>query len=254
MLGDKCVSTFRVDNHDDKKASDVLKRYAKSHPGTKYLVVKEFGEKTNKPHLQGWVVHSETHQAYSRFFARHYSEFKGKGASSGRSFAPRTSDSWFSYIINNSNKPVVRYAETVTNYTEQEFDELKAEKAFVSKQEYAKSQESKQTYRDKVLEALEENCVKDGVIQYDKLLGVYMNHLPMKFGPRDILHNLNGYIARLEYKYPNNTKFRKTMYQRVVELDIEQDGILSKITYDSTMPCKVSKRDYLDFEDTLEDS
>ena len=79
----------------------------------------------------------------------------------------------------------------------------------------------KKVYYDEVMEALEKECVNDGVIDYALLPKIYMNYAPKRVSPKILYELLTGYTIRLEYKFPSNKRARSRMYNEVCRLDDE---------------------------------
>lgn len=203
---------FRVDDHNVDKASELLKRYADKHNG-KFLLSKEVGSQTGKPHLQGFCFSTAEPPAYKQFFSRAYSEH----GTHGKCFTPvKKLDVYIAYLLNNDSKTKPKYKDLITNYTEEEYEEITKDiTPFVVKTTYKKS------YYDEVLEALEKECVKDGIIQYSLIPQVYMRFAPKRVSSKILYELVTGYTVRLEYKFPTNKRVRQQLYNDVCRLDDE---------------------------------
>lgn len=211
-------SQFRVDDHDENKARQLLKKYADKHNGL-YLVVKETGSQTGKPHIQGFCYHTSSDNSYRQFFSRSYAEH---GTHSKCFTRVKTFNVYLAYIVANETKPKVEYKDLITNYTEEAYNQLiDGITPFVDPKK-AKSYSS--SSYDQVLDALDHECVEDGKIQYQNLMNVYMRYAPKKVNSRILYDNLMGYTIRLEYRYPTNRRARNTMYNQMCKLD-EENGV-----------------------------
>lgn len=213
--------TIRLDSKDVDKSKSVLKKYAKLHPETKYLLSPEgtTPEDGVKYHQQGWAYHTETQKSFSQYISRYFSDC----AKSKKSLELlRKPPSYIPYIIHNDNKQPVRYDSLITNYTEEEFNELVNQYQWIERRQHKlKGKEPKKDYYTFVLDKLDELCVKDGKIQYQMLMSVYMNYVPKKVNARILYDNLLGYTVRLEYRYPQNKRARSSLYNQVARLDDE---------------------------------
>lgn len=201
---------FRVDDHDDNKASALLKRYAAKHNG-KFLLSKEVGSQTGKPHLQGFCFCTAEPPAYKQFFSRAYPEH----GTHGKCFTPvKKLDVYLSYLVNNDSKTKPLFSDLITNYTEDEYEDLTKDLVpFTTKSSYKKS------YFDQTFEALEKECVIDGIIQYPQLMKVFMANAPKKVNSRVLYDMLVGYTIHLEYRYPSNNKARHRVYNEMCRID-----------------------------------
>lgn len=218
------LSTFRVDLADFDDVKPYIDNYVLKHKGTKYLINSEISDEVHKEHFQGWIYHPNvTQHSYNKHFN---SEFKKLDLEKHqRSFAvvekPKT---YYSYILNNEMKPQTSYKDVHTNYTEEEFNVFKSFTPFIELPQIPvkKGRASyTRSYQDKVLDALEENCVIDGIIQYDRMYPIYMKYAPIRLSERIIYENLVGYTNRLEQKYPANKRVNKGLYNGVCRLDDE---------------------------------
>lgn len=220
------LQTLRLDTTDIDKASKVLKKYAKNHPTTKFLLSPEGGIEGVKHHLQGWLCHDQTQKSVSQYISRHFSDLE---ASKRSCCLMHTPESYIPYIVNNTSKEPVQYDRLITNYTQDEVREFQSKYEFVEMRKHKlKDKPVKSDYYTHVLDKLEEACVKDGVIQYDKLLEVYMSYVPKKVSARILYDNLVGYTIRLEYKYPQNKRARHSMYNQMCRLDDDNRIFVSR--------------------------
>ena len=221
-------SQFRVDDHDADKALALLKKYADKHQG-RFLLSKEVGTKSGKPHLQGFCYHTAAEPAYKQFFSRAYSEH----GTHGKCFTKvKKLDTYLSYLVNNQSKTKPDYKDLITNYTEEEYEEITKDLVpFVPKQEFKKA------FYDEVMDALENQCVKDGIIDYPRLPIVFMSYAPKKVNSKILYDMLTGYTVRLEYKFPSNNRARHRLYNDLLRLD-DDLGIYKTDNYS-----------YLKFED-----
>lgn len=214
--------TIRLDSEDTDKSLAVLKKYAKSHKGTKFLLSQEGGtpEDGVKYHQQGWAYHHETQKAFSQYISRHFSECKKSKKSLEVMHTP---PSYIPYIIHNTNKRPVEYSSLVTNYTEEEFKELFNEYKFIERRpNKLKKGKKKEEYSDYVLDRLSEEAVVDGIIQYEKVMTVFVNHYQTtKVGTsvRRMKEVLDGYLWRLENKYPENSRMHYNYYNAMCRMD-----------------------------------
>lgn len=220
------LQTIRLDTSDIDKASSVLKKYAKVHPTTKFLLSQEGGVPNVKHHLQGWLSHEQTQKSVSQYIARHFPDLE---ASKRSCCLMHTPASYIPYIINNTNKEPVQYDRLITNYTPEEVQEFQQKYEFVEMRKHKlKDKPVKTDYYTHVLDRLEETCVKDGVILYEKLMEEYMSYVPKKVSARILYDNLIGYTIRLEYKYPKNKRARSSLYNQVCRLDDDNRIFVSR--------------------------
>lgn len=211
-------SQFRVDNHDSDKADKLLKKYVGKHSGN-YLLVKEIGSQSGKPHLQGWCEHGTPDNTYRTHFSRAYNEL---GTHSKCFTKVKDLKVYMAYIIFNETKPEVKYSDCFTNYSQEEFDEMKSKLTPFVK---PISKTGRKSYYDEVLQSLEDKCVVADEIQYEKLFDAYLEHAPKKVNARIIYDNLTGYTLRLEQKFPNNCKAQCALRDSVAKLDNDNLGI-----------------------------
>lgn len=244
--------TLRVNNHDVDKAQLLLKKYASINANTKYLLAKEVGTQTGKPHLQGWAVHHsdattkaqirKALNSFSKYVYDHYPEFRGKSDSHNKCCSHmHTPSSYIPYIIHNSNKAPVLYADLVTNYTEEEYQELFQKYDFVESRTHKLDSKPSKKFADIVFDRLESLCVDDGIIDYSQLMSVFVKYYtPTRVGmnPRRVKDLLDGYTWRLEQKYPKNTRIRYRYYNQLCRLD-DDLGIYQDNTF------KYLKADFL---------
>lgn len=208
------LQTIRLDNTNVELFKDFIvsmKSYLHE-----YLVVKEYGSETGKPHLQGWIKHTATPSNFSKIKAKHYSD----GKSHTKSFKKmRDYTNHVAYILNNEGKPDVKYSDCITNLSEQAFNNLQGNKRFV-----VHKTKDKDPY-ERTLQAIEDACVIDGKIQYDELLDEYLKYVPKKLSGRIVYDNLLGITIRLEYKYPENNRVHVSLARQVRNMD--EYGIFS---------------------------
>lgn len=214
------LQTIRLDSDDVDKSTAVLKKYAKSHKGTKFLLSQEGAtpEDGVKYHQQGWAYHHETQKAFSQYISRHFSECKKSKKSLEVMHTP---PSYIPYIIHNDNKRPVEYSSLVTNYTQEEFKELLKKYKWIERRPHKlKKKETK--YNDYILDRLSEEAVVDGIIQYEKVKSVFVNHYQTtKVGTsvRRMKEVLDGYLWRLENKYPKNSRMHHIYYNAMCRMD-----------------------------------
>lgn len=227
------LQTLRLDTTDTDKASDVLKKYEALHPTTKYLLSNEGGVPNVKHHLQGWLRHDQTQKSVSQYIGRYFPDLE---ASKRSCTLMHTPPSYIPYIINNTNKEPIQYDKLITNYTEEEVLELQQKYEFIEMRKHKlKDKPVKHDFYTHIMDKLEESCVQDGVIQYEKLMQVYMAYVPKKVNARILYDNLIGYTIRLEYKYPQNKRARNTMYNQMCRLD-DDNGIFKSKNFDYLKP------------------
>lgn len=223
--------TIRIDSTDTDKLTSILKKYAKNKR-VKYLVASEISLETNKPHLQGWIVHpieggteeqiqKQSSKVYNNFrttITPYYKTDKGREYSFRGMYDP---PSYIPYIIHNSIKEPVSFTDLITNYSEDEYEELLQKYEFIEKRP-SKLKKAGKTFSDVVTEKLAENCVDNGIIDYSKLMSVFMSYYaPTRVGtnPRRLKDILDGYTWRLEQRYPRNTRLRSKYYTEMCRLD-----------------------------------
>lgn len=216
------LQTIRLDSDDVKKSTAILKRYAKKHPGTKFLLSQEgtTPEDGVKYHQQGWAYHFETQKSFSQYISR---EFPNNGGSKKSLAVMDKPPSYIPYIIHNSNKRPVEYSSLVTNYTQEEFKELLKKYKWIERRpNKLKKGKRKQEYSDYILDSLSEEAVVDGIIQYEKVMTVFVNHYQTtKVGTsvRRMKEVLDGYLWRLENKYPKNSRMHFNYYNAMCRMD-----------------------------------
>lgn len=222
--------TIRIDCTDVDKLSGLLKKYVKNKSSSKYLVASEISSKTGKPHFQGWIIHSikggtdeevkdQVAKAYNNFrttITPHYKTDKGREYSFTGMDKP---SSYIPYIIHNSVKESVPYIDLITNYTEEEYQELLKEYVWIERRPHKLKQEvkPKEDWYDTTLQYLEDNCVKNGKIIYHDL-PVYFEHKKPKSVNFALMYDkLVGMGLRLEDKYntESNTRFRDEYFSKM---------------------------------------
>lgn len=213
-------STFRLDSSDPESFLSVFRKYVKKNPTAKYVISTEISSVKHKEHFQGWVSHPGTSHAYQQYMSRHYKDYEPHQ----KSFtAVRKPDVYFSYILNNEMKPNVTYDQVYTNYDEDEFEQFKELSPFVSLPSIPKGRKAvTKTYQDKVLDTLEQKCVKNGKIQYTKIPHVYLGIAPQLAMDKAVARkNATGYTLRLENMYPDeeNTLITDYLYDGIVRDD-----------------------------------
>lgn len=210
-------STFRLDASDPQAFLTVLAGYCKKKPLTRYVISTEISSIKHKEHFQGWVSHPGTHHSYQQYMSRHYKDYEPHQ----KSFtAVRKPDVYFSYIVNNEMKPDVTFDDVYTNYEEDEFQQFKSLPSFVALPSIPKGRKAvTKTYQDKVLDTLEQKCVKDGKIQYTKIPHVYLGIAPQLAMDKHVARkNATGYTLRLENIYPSeeNTLMTDYLYDGII--------------------------------------
>lgn len=213
------LNQFRVDNHDFDKALEILKKYAAKYQAS-YLIVKEFGKESGKQHLQGWVKHNATDNTYRTAFSRHYKEL---GTHEKCFTKVKEPDVYFSYIISNDSKPhISSISDTniITNYTQDNLDELKKLKPFVVPRTHKDKKFRSDDWYELTLQYLEEKCVKDGKIDYMQLPVYFEHKKPKSVNFAAVYDKLVGMGLRLEDKYmaEGNTRFRDEYFSKMYTL------------------------------------
>lgn len=228
------LSTFRVDLADFDDVKPYIENYVLKHKGAKYLINSEISDEVHKEHFQGWLYHPNvTQHSYNKHFN---TEFKKLGLEKHqRSFAvvekPKT---YYSYILNNEMKPHTSYQDVHTNYTEEEFNTFKSFTPFIELPQIPvkKGRASyTRSYQDKVLDALEENCMKDGRILYTKIPDVYLDCAPQLSMDKHIARkNSMGYTLRLENRHPSeyNNRARTELWNALQTDDKGNYSIFSE--------------------------
>lgn len=215
------LSTFRVDTTDLAKVQNIIDGYLALHPGTKYCINSEISDIEHKQHYQGWfdIPDIKKQAVFGDFMRKRFTEIQlGKHK---YSFAKvKDPPTYYAYILNNEMKPDTSYTTVVTNFTEEEFDQYKNQKKFVKLPDVPKGRKSTtKTYQCKVLDALEEHCLKDGKIQYSKIPGKYLQLAPQLQMDKTIaFKNTCGYTLRLENLHPDpdNTLITDYLYDGII--------------------------------------
>lgn len=228
------LQTVRFNDHDTVKSARVFKKYASLHTDVKFLLSKEIGGKSGTAHQQGWIHHDKASddlsaddpsvikalKRFSQYFKRNYKEHSGSASST--SFM-RVPESYMPYILHNDSKDRVQYSDLVTNYTEAEVRELQDKYQWIEARPHkTKGTKPLKCFRDIVAQKIEELCVNDGIIDYPKVPIVFMNYyVPTKVGTNQLRLRdcCNGYLIRLEHKYPKNTRARTRLYNDIIRLD-----------------------------------
>lgn len=215
------LSTFRVDTSDLEAVQEIIDRYLKKHPQAKYCFNYEISSIKHKEHFQGWfdVPTIKTPETFGNWMRKNFSEINLGGHR--YSFAKvRDPTKYYAYILNNENKPDTSYHTVHTNYTEEEFNNYKNQMVFVKLPSIPKGRKSiTKTYQSKVLDTLEEKCVKDGKIQYPVIPHEYLGLAPQLQMDQPIaFKNSCGYTLRLENLYPDpdNTLITDYLYDGIV--------------------------------------
>lgn len=208
---DRINSQFRVDDVDENKALVILKKYESKH-SAKYLVVREKASQSQKDHLQGWVSHFASDNTYRTTMARHYSTL---GTHSKCFTMVKDFTVYVSYIINNDSKPDIQYDNCLTNYTLEEFEQFKNGPRFLK----PVSATCKATdWYSQMLNHLEESCVEDGKIIYNRCLTEFLKDPPKRMSVRLGYDYLASMLIRLEDKYPHNCRAKSRMVRGITEL------------------------------------
>lgn len=225
--------TIRIDCTDVDKLAAILKKYVKNKR-SKYLVASEISSETGKPHFQGWIIHpikggteedikEQTAKAFNNFrttIVPHYKTDKGREYSfTGMDKPP----SYIPYIIHNSNKEPLPFSDLITNYTQEEYDQLLRDYKWIEMRP-KKLKKPVKKFSDIVYDKLVEKCVIDGIIQYGTIMNIFMSYYaPTKVGcnPRRLKDILDGYTWRLECAYPKNQRLHHKYYNEFCRLDDE---------------------------------
>lgn len=226
----KMFQTIRIDSDDVAKTTKVLKKYAKTHQGSKYLLSCEGAtpEDGVKYHQQGWAFHHETAKAFSQNLSNKFPEFKG--TSDKKSFAVmHKPPSYIPYIIRNDNKRCIDYDDLITNYTREEVAELQEKWQWIERRPHKLKGKDKKApkFSDYVFERLCAEAVEGGIIKYEKVMTVFINYYqPTKVGTskRKMKEVLDGYLWRLENRFPKNSKMHYDYYNSMCRMD-EDDGL-----------------------------
>lgn len=216
-------TTFRLDDSDPDSFLDVLNKYVELHPTARYVINSEISSVRHKEHFQGWITHDETNHSVQQYMSRHFKKYKKHQ----KSFAKvRKPEIYFSYILNNEQKPNVTLEDVYTNYDEEEFQRFKDLPPFVALASPDKPKGKRcttKTYQDTVLDTLERKCVKDGLIQYTKIPSVYLSLAPKLQMDKAIARkNATGYTLRLEtmYPHPDNRIITEYLYEGICTDDM----------------------------------
>lgn len=213
-------TNVRLDTKDYDHVIDVCTKYAYDHTGTKYLLAKEIGDVTGKPHLQGWFYHTENRKAFRQYIYSNFSELKGgKRAVS----ATRNLTNEYRYITNNKTKPGFKFEDCITNYTQQEYDQIVNQISglppFVSKEEFVQDKAKKQTqsWWHDTIDILDKRCVYEGQILYSAIPTVFFKlPLPKRLSKAIVKENLQGMIMELERRHAGNTRLHDEYMESVV--------------------------------------
>lgn len=216
------LSTFRVDTTDIEAVQLIIDDYLKLHPNTKYCFNSEISDIKHKQHFQGWfdIPTIKTQATFGNWMREHFNEIELGGHK--YSFAKvRDASVYYAYILNNEMKPETSYKDVHTNYSEEEFDAYKGQRKFVKLPDIPKGRKAiTKTYQDKVLDTLEEKCVKDGKINYTQLPHQYLKLAPSLQMDKPIARkNALGYGLRLERKYPENVAITDYLYDGIISDD-----------------------------------
>lgn len=236
--------TIRIDSSDVDKLTKVLKKYVKNK-SSKYLVASEISQKANKPHFQGWISHSikggtteeiveQTAKVFNNFrttLTNHYKTDKGREYSFKSMDKP---DSYIPYIIHNDNKRPVSYIDLITNYTQDEYQELLQKYKWIEMRHHKlEGKKVVKKFSDVVYDKLVEKCVNNGVIDYANIMNIFMSYYaPTRVGcnPRRLKDILDGYTWRLEVQFPKNQRLHNRYYTEMCRLDDEM-GIYKSDTF-----------------------
>lgn len=207
------LSTFRVDTTDISAVQSIIDAYLKLHPSTKYCFNSEISDVQHKHHFQGWfdIPTIKTQATFGNWMREHFNEIELGGHK--YSFAKvKDPTTYYAYILNNEMKPETSYQNVHTNYSEEEFDTYKGQKRFVKLPTIQKGRKAiTKTYQDKVLDELQDTCVKDGKIQYTKIPSKYLELAPsLQLDKHIARKNALGYTLRLENRLPHPENHRVT--------------------------------------------
>lgn len=225
--------TIRIDSTDVDKLTTILKKYVKNKRSS-YLVASEISSETSKPHFQGWIVHpikggtqdeikKQTAKVFNNFrttIVPHYKTDKGREYNFAGMDKP---PSYIPYIIHNSNKEPVAFSDLITNYTQEEYDQLLRDYKWIEMRP-KKLKKKEKKFSDIVYQKLEEKCVEDGIIHYEMIMNIFMSYYaPTKVGcnPRRLKDIMDGYTWRLESAYPKNQRLHHRYYNAICRMDDE---------------------------------
>ena len=209
-------SQFRVDKNDKDQVTRALETWCQKYEG-KYLVALEEGEETGKLHYQGWCCHKASDNTYRKHFA---SLFKDLGTKQKCFTKVKNSSVYTAYILTNDSKSDLQYDDVITNYTQEEFDELKKEPPFVK---YNKQEKGGRT--NDVLASFQKHAVVDGRIQYHLLPQIYLRHCPKRINPSLMYDNIVALSVHLEHMYDNhhNERVRRSLMSSFMLIDDKND-------------------------------
>lgn len=209
-------TNIRLDTTEHDKVAEAFKKYAVDNPGTRFLLAKETGTQTGKPHLQGWCEHTTKRTALRTYIDRTFPDLKGgkKGIKETRDIKVQ-----YAYICKNKTKPGFTFEDCITNYTQEEYDEITKDLVeFLPKNEFfAKKNKSPETWWLTTLDILEDRCVADGRILYSTIPTVFETiPWPKRFSTAILKENLNGLIAELERRHCSSTKYRDSVMESLM--------------------------------------
>lgn len=209
-------TNVRLDTTDHNKATEAFKKYAVDNPGTLFLLAKETGTQTGKPHLQGWVEHTTKRSALRTYINRAFPELKGgaKGIKETRDIKTQ-----YAYICKNKSKQGFRFEDCITNYSALQYDEIiKDVNEFLPKEEFLqKKNKSPDSWWHTTLNILEDRCVVNGRILYSTIPTVFETiPWPKRFSTAILKENLNGLIAELERRHLTTTKYRDSVMETLM--------------------------------------
>lgn len=232
------LSTFRVDTTDIEAVQKIVNDYLKIHPQTKYCFNSEISDVKYKQHFQGWfdIPTIKTQATFGNWMREHFTEIQLGGHKYSFAIVKKPS-TYYAYILNNEMKPQTSYQDVHTNYSEEEFNQYKGQGTFVKLPDIPKGRKAvTKTYQDKVLDALEEKCMKNGRILYTKIPDVYLDCAPQLSMDKHIARkNSMGYTLRLENRHPSeyNNRARTELWNALQTDDNGKYSIFSQF-YENT--------------------
>jgi len=226
-------TNVRLDTIEHDKALQVFIKYATEHTGTKFLLAKETGSQTGKPHLQGWCLHSEKRTAFRQYVYTSFPELIG-----GSRSVVKTNNitNEYAYICKNKVKPGFQYSDCITNYTQEEYDEITKDiSQFLPKNEFFAKKNKSQSWWHDTIDILDQQCVYKGQILYSTIPTVFFKlPMPKRLSKAIIKENLQGMIMELERRHYGNTRLHDEYMESVVcdplfKHDKEEFNLFKKI-------------------------
>lgn len=201
-----------------------------------YYFQYEHGKETDKPHIQGFCLHSKKSETFRDYMNKFLRE-KYPSKSSAKAHAVlRNVETQQAYILNNELKTTqTRYW---TNYEPDALQTLRDTlPVFMDKEKFVfqKEEERKQrkeNWSDLVFNRMCEKCIHKNlhncsIIQYD-LLEDQMYGLPKSLDYSIYKRNLMGLTKRLEEKYHHHSNKRiKHLFNREVRNDPQLDSVFN---------------------------